>query len=179
VGSTLKYTENLRRCLPPILCGLGIKRLLDAPCGDFNWMAQTDLSMLDYYVGIDADLRMIEVARHKQAPNPPRMFMFDCFDLLEGEQIPAPFDAVICRDFLQHLPTKSAVRLLDRLCKFDWLLLTSDGSAEVNSDIEEIGAFRPLNLLAAPFNFAAPDHSIEDAPGSGRILGVWKIASRR
>jgi len=38
-GSTLAYTENLRKELPDLFREQNIQRLLDAPCGDFNWMS--------------------------------------------------------------------------------------------------------------------------------------------
>src|SRR5689334_2969418 len=37
-GSTLARTEVVRRKLPILLASVGAKSLLDAPCGDFNWM---------------------------------------------------------------------------------------------------------------------------------------------
>ena len=38
LGSTLKYTENLRRELPQLLRQYSLGKVFDAPCGDFNWM---------------------------------------------------------------------------------------------------------------------------------------------
>lgn len=35
-GSELKYTANLRKHLPALFEELGVKSVLDAPCGDFN-----------------------------------------------------------------------------------------------------------------------------------------------
>jgi len=39
-GSSLAATANLRQELPPLLAGLNVTSLLDAPCGDFNWMKE-------------------------------------------------------------------------------------------------------------------------------------------
>jgi hypothetical protein len=37
-GSTLERTAKLRRELPILLEEIGARTLLDAPCGDFNWI---------------------------------------------------------------------------------------------------------------------------------------------
>jgi hypothetical protein len=39
-GSTLEYTANLRAKLPELCERLGVRPLLDAPCGDFNWVRE-------------------------------------------------------------------------------------------------------------------------------------------
>ena len=38
-GSSEHYTKNLRNQLQKIFSNLKIKSVLDAPCGDFNWMS--------------------------------------------------------------------------------------------------------------------------------------------
>src|SRR4051812_19402296 len=42
-GSTLARTEVMRKTLPILLANVRAKSLLDAPCGDFNWMQHVDL----------------------------------------------------------------------------------------------------------------------------------------
>ena len=37
-GSEFAYTKNLREKLPDLFSRYNIKKILDAPCGDFNWM---------------------------------------------------------------------------------------------------------------------------------------------
>ena len=39
-GSSLEYTENLRRELPHLFKKFSIKTIFDAPCGDLNWMGE-------------------------------------------------------------------------------------------------------------------------------------------
>ena len=48
-GASLRHTEAIRRELPLLIERLGIRTLLDAPCGDFNWMKETKLR-LDRYI---------------------------------------------------------------------------------------------------------------------------------
>ena len=59
-GSTMAYTEILRKELPILFKELGIKKILDVPCGDFNWMRELDLSILDHYLGIDIVFDLIQ-----------------------------------------------------------------------------------------------------------------------
>jgi hypothetical protein len=40
-GSDLEQTSALRAALPGVLQRLGVRTLLDAPCGDFHWMGST------------------------------------------------------------------------------------------------------------------------------------------
>jgi hypothetical protein len=44
-GSSLTRTAKLRRELPALLQKVGARTLLDAPCGDFNWMKDTPLGV--------------------------------------------------------------------------------------------------------------------------------------
>lgn len=39
-GSELAETEEVRALLPGLVAELGIRTLLDVPCGDFSWMKQ-------------------------------------------------------------------------------------------------------------------------------------------
>src|SRR5260370_61794 len=59
-GSTLRYTENLRKQLPLLFAEYKVRKVLDAPCGDFNWM-QEDVKEIDIdYVGADIVPQLVE-----------------------------------------------------------------------------------------------------------------------
>ncbi|HEX5706416.1 MAG TPA: hypothetical protein VFX96_03930, partial [Pyrinomonadaceae bacterium] len=62
-GSTLARTEVVRRELPSLLAEVGAKSLLDAPCGDFNWMREVELAGI-VYTGADVVAEL--VARNRQ-----------------------------------------------------------------------------------------------------------------
>ena len=59
-ASELRATGNVREWLPDVLSRLRAKSLLDAPCGDWNWMQHVDLSGLDEYYGVDIVRPVIE-----------------------------------------------------------------------------------------------------------------------
>lgn len=64
-GSSLAETVALREELPRLLRRLGVRSMLDAPCGDCYWLGHIDLD-LDRYLGIDI------------VPEPGRMAGFFC-----------------------------------------------------------------------------------------------------
>jgi hypothetical protein len=165
-GSTLRATETVRAQLPGLLARLGTEVLLDAPCGDLNWISQVDLSGI-CYIGIDTSDANLAAARAR-SPS----LLFGKVDIVTGVLPMA--DTVLCRDFLQHLPTAMAQQALGNIIASgaEWLIATSHDAAE-NDDIPEPGGFRPLNLQIAPFNLGAPIEALPD--GAGRILGVWRL----
>ena len=57
-GSSESATRFLRTALLRVLTDLGVKSMLDVPCGDFNWMRLLDLPV-DYF-GADIVPQLIE-----------------------------------------------------------------------------------------------------------------------
>ncbi len=165
-GSTLAATERLRVSLPALLAVLEIRSLLDAPCGDLNWISRTDLGRVTY-IGVDASEQNLATGRQR-APKMPTARLDVLFDPLPR------MDAVLCRDFLQHLPDQMVQVALANIMASGarWLLATSH-EADENEDIERPGDFRPLNLKIAPHGLGEPVEAIEDGPG--RIIGVWRL----
>lgn len=173
LGSTLRMTDAIRRAIPAMLSDFGVTSLLDAPCGDFNWMAETDISGIDY-IGADYSADRIKSAQAKTslAGCAPRSRTFIECDLISG---PLPTaDAMLCRDFLQHLPNADVLRVLGNIrhSTTEWLLVTTF-SNETNQDIVRRGGFRPLNLERQPFSLPPPRQAVPDPPDSGRFLAVW------
>src|SRR5206468_2605666 len=58
-SSTLAATSAVRRELPGLLAAVGARTLLDAPCGDLNWIRHVELA-LDRYIGADIVAALIE-----------------------------------------------------------------------------------------------------------------------
>ena len=169
-GSTLASTVALRAQLPGLLRHLEVRHLVDVPCGDLNWMAEVDLSGI-IYDGIDIDASRLATAASKVA----RLNALSA-SLIKTDVLVDPLpkgDAVLCRDFFQHLPTPDVWTVLRRFLASGatWLLATSH-DVPVNAELAVLGGYRPLNLLIEPFAFK-PMMQIEDPPGSARILGVW------
>lgn len=173
-GSTLRYTSELRATLPGMLRALGCASMLDAPCGDFNWMQAVDLAGIAYS---GADIVPSMIAK-LQDDHPQHSFM-----VLDITKDPLPrADFVLIRDVLFHLSNVDVVRVLENFVRSgsDWLATSHSfhvtEMTEVSSDPT---TFRPVNLTTPPFHFAHPDHVLKDyAPGFlPRWLGIWPRAT--
>ena len=51
-GSGLRRTEAFRDQIPLLLAELGARSLIDAGCGDFNWVKEIRLP-LEWYLGVE------------------------------------------------------------------------------------------------------------------------------
>lgn len=150
-GSTLRYTENLRKELPALFDRLQVRSVLDAPCGDFNWMQHVlPNSSVDYTGGdivtelIDRNNRLFRTERIK----------FLRLNIVE-DRLPSA-DLFICRDLLFHLSFQDIFCILENFIKSDipWLLTSSHKTEVVNTDIVS-GGFRLLDLFAPPFRLSS------------------------
>jgi hypothetical protein len=148
-GSTLAYTEPLRRELPDLFARHQIATVFDAPCGDFHWMPEVIARSRVSYVG--GDIVPALVARHRRVHGNERT-AFRVFDLV-ADDFPIA-DLWLCRDCLFHLPYAQIDEVLRRFAasKIRYALLTNHRnlSGFSNRDIRP-GGFRKLDLLAEPF----------------------------
>ena len=187
-GSSLAATAQVRVELPALFRKLGVRRLLDVPCGDFHWMAHVDLAAagITSYVGGDVvgDIVAANNARHAA---PGRSFVQ--VDLTTGP-LPAvdgaPADAVLCRDCLVHLSFANVARALDvlRASGASYLITTTFLDHSENVDVVD-GDWRPLNLERAPFNFPVPATVLvegcmeEGGAYADKALAAWRIGDLR
>lgn len=177
VGSNLEQTRALRAALPGLLRDLGVRTLLDLPCGDFFWMRTVELGV-ERYIG--GDLVPGLVARNQQLyGDGSREFVR--LDLLR-DPLPA-VDAVFCRDCLVHLSHGQVHQALRnvRASGARYLLTTTYPRQPRNRNIAT-GEWRPLNLELAPFGFPPPLRLVnEESTESGGLypdksLGVWRVS---
>jgi len=175
-GSSLAQTSRVRAELPALLKRHGVRTLLDAPCGDFHWMAKTPLD-LDYYVGADIVGALVEHVSHTYAKD-GRQFM--CLDLI-NDPLPAA-DLLLSRECLVHLDYQRISNAIANIKRSGIpLLLTTSHSKHTENANKLTGQHRFLNFQQAPFNWPEPiDRIIEDAPSPardpGKILGLWRVA---
>ena len=71
-GSSLQATERLRAVLPHVLREFEVRTLLDAPCGDWNWMSHVDLPV-ERYIGGDIVRALVDENRLRHG-SPERDF---------------------------------------------------------------------------------------------------------
>jgi len=150
-GSSLRSTENIRIHLPKIIERFKIKRLLDAPCGDFNWMSQVLKNVDVDYIGSDIVEDLI-VSNRKNEKNNIKFVKLD----IRIDKLPMS-DLMICRDCLFHFSYEDIFKFLDNFLISDikYMLLTSHLNTENKFENRNIvtGDFRKIDLFSKPFNF--------------------------
>ena len=170
-GSTLDQTTILRKRLPQLMRSLGAKSLLDAPCGDFNWMREVEFSSDVTYIGGEIVPALVEELRDRYGRIGRDFIQLD----IVADPLP-PADVWLCRDVLFHLSEADIKATLENFARSNvqYLLTTTYDFVTQNADIQS-GGFRFINLQIAPFNFGPPQHSIDDflAPEPPRRLGLW------
>jgi hypothetical protein len=188
-GSSLSQTVALRCELPKILHELGVRSLLDAPCGDFNWMRATDLG-LERYMGVDV---VPEVIRSNQQYATAQR-TFACLDIIR-DALPTA-DAILCRDCLVHLPNRSVVACIRNFKRSGAKYLvtttfpgprrtvrTAKGIDVPKNRNIVMGGWRPIDFEKPPFCFPPPLKVIFEEPsGDGqntKALGVWELPRLR
>lgn len=176
-GSSLGKTVTIRSELPKIISQYHIGSIFDAPCGDYNWMKLVDLTGIKY-TGGDIVKALIKSNKRKYGSEDK------AFKFINVVTTTAPkVDLILCRDLLIHLPLddclKAILGFLDSESKY--ILITTYNNNEANEDISP-GAWRPVNLQIAPFNFPEPIQLIDDGDSDptqqdyGKCLGLWRIS---
>ena len=175
-GSTLTRTSKLRIELPLLLKEIGARTLFDAPCGDFNWMKDTDLG-IEQYIGVDIIPELIASNQSRYGNDRVRFALLD----LTRDELPR-VDVILCRDCFIHFSYRhieSAIRNFKR-SRSTYLLTNTYPAWPQNADIRT-GDFRQINLLLPPFSFPPPLKQIDEKYPQeaeqffGKTLGLWKL----
>jgi len=177
LGSEDPATAAIRDVLPSLLQRLGVRSLLDAPCGDAGWIGRLKLD-LDY-IGIDIVPSLIETnnARAARGELAGRFLVAD----ITRDALPRA-DLILCRDCLVHLSFQNIARAIAsfRESGAQFLLATTFPEVEDNRDCED-GDWRALDMTKAPFDWPAPleliDERCEEGDGGWRdkSLGLWRL----
>lgn len=181
-GSSLAHTEQLRTALPGLFSRHGVRRFVDAPCGDWHWMSQVNLTGIDY-IGIEISEGLVALNRAEHAR--PGV----SFKLGDVTSDPLPeADLLMCRDCLFHLKFWLRWEFFQNfLASGTPLLLTTFHHVERNRRLGENGGFTKFNPMLPPFDFAEPIEVIHETVrigddgelhlaggrGGNRSLGLW------
>ena len=161
-GSELKNTINIEKEIISIIKKYQIKSILDAPCGDFNWIKNVldkDLT----YIGGDIVQEIIDNNIRKFKNNKLDFIKLD----ITKENLPDS-DLMICRDCLIHLSFKSIKLFFENFkkSKINYLLLTTYKLKDTNKEIDNLdipdGEYREIDLTRPPFLLPKPLHEILD-----------------
>lgn len=166
-GSKIENTAAVRAWLPRIITTYTITSMLDAPCGDWNWMRYTDLGDV-HYIGYDVEPTILDIARARTAGRPNTEFRN--INLLTARRLPK-VDLIWCRDLAIHLPLDEAARLVAKFAKAaKYVAITNHPGADNYRDLPPDGHdnrpgywSRGLDLEAAPFNLTRRVDSVAEA----------------
>jgi SAM-dependent methyltransferase len=151
--------------IPKLLSTLEVERILDAGCGDWNWMSRINLQ--DYKISA-CDLVTKMIANNINAYG--RQALFFVADITKDD-LPE-VDLILCRTVLFHLSFENIHKAL-RNFRSKYLLMTNHPHVVENQDMQD-GGFRRLNFCAAPFLMPEPDISIRDGSGDDGYLCLWR-----
>lgn len=177
-GESLKEVAVVREKIPLLLKELGVRALLDAPCGELFWMEGLLLG-IDRYIGVDIVPELISLNRQKYKNEGKEFLHRD----ISKDSLPR-VDLILCRDCLVHLSFREIFSCLRNFKKTGskYLLTTTFTALQSNEDILT-GDWRPLNLQGAPFHFPPPLRIIgeqgEKYQGryADKSLGLWRLDS--
>jgi 2-polyprenyl-3-methyl-5-hydroxy-6-metoxy-1,4-benzoquinol methylase len=170
-GSTLESSASFRDALPGLLAELGAASLLDAGCGDFNWMKTVNLNGIQY-IGVDVVEPL--VTRNIE------LYASESRTFLIGDITSDPLrkaDVALCRHCLIHLSNRQVCMALRNLKNIGvkYLLATTFPVIVNNADIWP-GSFRPINLEIPPFNLPKPLRTFHDSRDQSSMLALWRFA---
>ena len=150
-GSEIGYTEPLRKWLIEKINSLDIKTVVDAACGDLNWMKLVLREVEVNYIKLDIVEEVIEGNNLAYGSDRIEFGVANiCEDKLQD------CDLIIVRDCLFHLSYDDINSFLFNLSKTNYkYLLTTTHIVDLefkNSDIST-GYHRLIDLFKDPFNF--------------------------
>ncbi len=163
--------------LQGLIAELQIKTLLDAACGDFNWM-QHVRSDLAQYIGVDIVPELVDANTRRYGDRTTRFAVLDvCTAALPT------VDLILCRDCLVHLPLRDAVAALTNFVNSGsrYLLATTyPGCVRQNKQLVITGNWRPLDLQLPPFSLPEPlrlinEECTEADDFEEKSLGLWNL----
>jgi hypothetical protein len=104
LGSTLTFTQNIRKTLKDSIRDWSIQTMVDTSCGDWNWMKDIK-DFLPDYTGIDIVGTIVE-QNNKEFSSSKIKFVNTDF-LTHIKSLPdKSVDLILCRHTLEHLPTQ-------------------------------------------------------------------------
>lgn len=159
-GSTIWFTETIRKNLVPFLEKHNIKSMLDAPCGDFSWMSLIEFPSDFDYLGADLHVNLIK--RNIKTYNKAFMVLNIIDDFLPKK------DVMFVRDCLIHMSDNLRMKFFRNFLfsNIKYLMITSHPTHFENKDLGDFringGNYEPVNWTFPPWNFPDPIDSCED-----------------
>lgn len=169
-GSSLEATVAARSAVAQIVQRYSVTSLLDVPCGDFNWMRRVEFE--GSYCGGDIVPDLVALNEARYGNERRRFLVLD----VTRDRLPQS-DLILCRDCLNHLSLREAVRALDSILESgsSYAALTHYPKTVANRRQESGFVYRPLNLQEEPFNWPPPLEVWEEPSQQGKTLALWHL----
>lgn len=167
-GATRTAARPVMQFLARFFAEQRVDSLLDAGCGDANWIHEAT-GGLRHYFGVDI---VDEMIRQNTKLHGHRRGHF--FGLADVCRAPLPaVDAILCRHVLTHQPNAEIRAALANFIATGarWLIATGYNNAD-NPDTSP-GYWRRIDLTRAPFGLPEPAWRVAD--GNGCWLGIWSV----
>lgn len=175
-GSDYAQTKFLIPELQIMLKDLNIKSMLDAPCGDFNWMKNVVLDNIKYR-GCDIVEEVIKKNKKKYRSKNVR---FSTLDIVE-DKVPE-VDLILVRDCFVHLSNEDIFKALNNIKNSNsrYLLTTHFTWKHLDNNYDiRVGDWRRVNLCESPFNFPSPEKIIIEgniqSNDRDKTMSLWQI----
>ncbi len=172
VGSEIKNTKTIIEEIPKLIKTYNIKKFIDCPCGDFNWMKYV---ISDNIVYEGYDIIDCVIIKNREKYN----YIFGKMNII-NDKIPE-CDLLFCRDLFVHFSYNDIYKTIKNIKSSNIkYLLTTTFPNHKNNDIST-GSWRPLNLQDDPFNFCNPIEIINEncTENNGiyndKSLALWNI----
>lgn len=184
-GSDSNQTATLQIQLIELVNKLGIKTLIDAPCGDCNWISSTISNMtITKYIGMDIVSDLINNLQTQYVAN--KTMQFKQCDIVTD--ILPEGDLLLCRDCLVHLSNEDIKSFLQNFynSQIPYLLTTTFIKKRNYSHYagSELRLWRPLVLWQEPILLPRPSEMFfegcteidtkDNESYSDKSLGLWK-----
>jgi hypothetical protein len=181
-GSNLEQTEIIRPALIQLINKYNIKTIIDAPCGDLNWMIEVLKNTendIDSYTGIDIVEDLIVKNRERYGSEKVN---FLNIDLIKDAVMKV--DLILTRDCFLHLSFFNTYKILKnyKKSKSTFILIsTYDNHDRKNKNTTGfyVGG-RALNMQNFPFSLPDPIMLINEGCTEGggaysdKSLALWK-----
>jgi hypothetical protein len=170
-GSTLENTNMLQSVLERAIRKTNACTILDAPCGDFNWMKNIKLPDGADYIGGDIVTELTDRLQQKYGGDARTFRHLD----IATDQLPRA-DLWLCRHVLFHLSNSDIRAVFRNFARSDIAYLLTENFAfqRTNEDIRS-GGFRLFNLRLEPFGLppSLAKYPNSNPPNTPDYLNLW------
>ena len=177
-GSFIRVTAAARVCISDWLRKYSIRTVLDAPCGDALWQGLVDGFGDGRYTG--ADISLPALARAQARPrNQAAGMRFKSMDVVTEAIDGCVYDAVMFRDFIQHLSLEHGAKAIANACRGGVRFLIASTFPETTTNVaqDQLQPSHKNNLLLPPYNLPLPLEDCDNHVGSddGSRLQLFEL----